>query len=145
MEESACEEPCTGQTGPSRHTPAPRPANTLVAEDDILLGEIIARMLAKGGHRATVVRDGAKAVAEFKRDDYDLVLTDLGLPGMSGWEVVEEIKRHRVHTPVAVITGKISRVEQSGIGINGADRVLAKPFDMAELLQLVATLTQPTA
>ena len=67
-------------------------ADILVIEDDPLLRETMANILSLGGHKATLAADGAKGISLFKEGDYSLVFTDLGMPGMTGWQVVDAIR-----------------------------------------------------
>ena len=69
-----------------------------------------------------------------------MVFTDLSMPGLSGWQVAEEIKRHRSDVPVVMVTGWGVLIDESEIEATGIDGVLSKPFAIEALLGLVRDL-----
>ena len=73
-------------------------------------------------------------------DMYDMIFTDLGMPGLTGWDVARAIKRHRRDVPVIMVTGWGVGIDQSQVDRNGVDEVLSKPFAMDKLLNLVHRL-----
>ena len=94
-------------------------------------------MLSLDGHQVTLAADGDEGIALFRQGDYDIVFTDLGMPGLSGWNVARALKDHRSDVPVFMVTGWGAGLDQSEIDRHGVDGVIAKPFDMEELLELV--------
>ena len=113
----------------------------LVIEDESLIRETMASILDLDGHVVTLAADGERGGELFTAGRYDLVLTDLGMPGLSGWEVVKALKQHRADVPVIVVTGWGVAIDQPEIDRHRVDGVLAKPFDMKTLLQLVQRVT----
>ena len=119
-----------------------RAAHILVIEDDPLLRETIANILYLGGHRVTLAGDGEEGISLFKKGDYSMVFTDLGMPGMTGWQVVEAIKGHRPNAHVVMVTGWGVAIDQSEIERYGVDGLLPKPFETETMLNLVSQLME---
>ena len=117
-----------------------RAATILVIEDDPLIRETIADMLSLEDHKVTLAANGEEGISLFKEGKYDIVFTDLGMLGLTGWEVAKAIKGHRSGVPVILVTGWGAGVAQVGIDRNTVDEILPKPFDMDELLRLVSEL-----
>ncbi len=118
----------------------PRKARILVVEDEDEVRELLKDILAEGGHEVAFAPDGQKGLALFQEKTFDLVFTDLGMPGMSGWEVAEGINRLSGETPVALITGWEVKQKKQELKSKGVDIVLKKPFRVDEILHLVQDL-----
>jgi PAS domain S-box-containing protein len=118
----------------------PRKARILVVEDEDEVRELLKDILTDGGHEVAFASDGQKGLALFQEKTFDLVFTDLGMPGMSGWEVAEQIKRLSGETPVALITGWEVKQKKQELKSKGVDVVLKKPFRVEEILSLVHDL-----
>lgn len=112
------------------------PAHILVAEDEAENREFLAEVLTSMGHRVTIAEDGIQALERSQQRDVDLVLLDLGLPKMSGFEVLDQLKAsgHLNHTPVIVVTGRKGLDDAVRCIENGADEYLTKPVQI-ELLR----------
>jgi CheY-like chemotaxis protein len=108
----------------------------LVVDDDSGIREVLASLLSRLGHVAVMARDGAEALAKFDENQFHLVLTDFSMPGMSGDELAQEIKRRYQSVPVVLITG--SRMADLSENFDG---VLRKPFSTAELEAAIAFAT----
>ena len=111
----------------------------LLAEDEAHAGEYLVKGLGENGFVVDWVRTGPEAVSHAAAAEYDLIILDVGLPGMDGWTVVQEIrKRHQ--TPVLFLTAR-DRVEDRVRGLEaGADDYLVKPYAFSELLARVRAL-----
>lgn len=108
----------------------------LIVEDDARIVSFIERGLAAEGYATSVAPDGDAALQLLARQDaaFDLVLLDLGLPGISGEEVLESLRRRMAHLPVIILTAR-SEVEDKVRGLNlGANDYVTKPFSFEELL-----------
>ena len=112
-------------------------ATILVIEDEPRIRETLADMLHVGGHEVTLAEDGEQGIARFEEGEFDIVFTDLGMPGLSGWDVVKAIKQRRSDVPVVMVTGWGVGIDQDELKRNRVDEVLPKPFDMDELLNLI--------
>ncbi len=115
-------------------------ANILLVDDDPEVSEVLELMLSQMGHRVTVVAQGAVAVALFEQGDYDLVITDLGMPDISGWEVAKAVKQKSPGTPVVLITGWGVQLDSEQRNESGVDGVIAKPFSKQVLSDEMARL-----
>ncbi len=105
----------------------------LVIEDDTNIAELLRLYLTKEGFDVSIAPDGGKGVTEFERFRPDLVLLDLMLPVMDGWEVCREI-RSTSKTPIIMLTAKGETVDKvTGLEM-GADDYVVKPFEIKELL-----------
>ncbi len=116
-------------------------ATILVAEDERPINELIKRNLKLVGHTVLQVYDGYSAVEATAKNDIDLILLDVMLPGLSGFEVKEHLG---ADTPVIFVTAKTglnSRLK--GLGL-GADDYLEKPFEILELLARVEAVLRRT-
>jgi PAS domain S-box-containing protein len=112
-------------------------ARILVVEDEGGVRELLKDILIDGGHEVETVSRGSEGVKMLKKKDFDLVFTDLGMPGMSGWQVAEASKRINRNTPVALITGWEIRLESSELKERGVDLIVNKPFKVKQILKLV--------
>lgn len=108
-------------------------SSLLIVEDDELLCDALSAQLAQAGHTVTPAADGAIAQALLETHRFDGVLLDLGLPKVSGMEVLHWIRLRLPALPVLVLTAR-DGVDDRVQGLNaGADDYLIKPFSMAEL------------
>jgi DNA-binding response OmpR family regulator len=105
----------------------------LIVEDDDEISMLERDYLEISGFCADVISDGSKAVPAALSGNYDLILLDLMLPGMNGYEICREI-RDKIDIPILMVTAKLESVDKiRGLGL-GADDYIAKPFDPAELV-----------
>lgn len=118
-------------------------ALVLIAEDEIEIAEILVAYLNRGGLRTTHARDGQEALAQHLALKPDLVLLDVQMPRMDGWQVLSEI-RHRGETPVIMLTALDQDIDKlMGLRI-GADDYVVKPFNPAEVVARVAAVLRRT-
>lgn len=115
-----------------------KPARILVIDDEDTVREVVAKMLSQVNHQVTVAKSGEEGVRLFGEKKFDIVLTDLGMPGMSGWEVCKSIKKIKSSTPVGRITGWGLEVDESKKEESGLDFIITKPFDFNEIIRLVS-------
>ena len=105
----------------------------LLVEDNSSLATWLAKLLEAGNYAVDVVHDAETALAGIDLKQYDLALVDLGLPGLSGLDLIKAIRRQKLSVPILILTARSdlrSRVE----GLNlGADDYLIKPFEIEEL------------
>ena len=105
----------------------------LIVEDDTLLGDGIRVGLSQQGYAADWVEDGAMAQTALLANEYEAIVLDLGLPKISGLELLKDIRKKGNDTPVIILTAQ-DGVEDRIKGLDtGADDYLTKPFDLEEL------------
>ena len=108
----------------------------LVVEDEPEIAGVVRQYLEKDGYRVSVVSDGQRAVDEFGRLRPDLVLLDLMLPGLDGFEVCRRIRQH-ASTPIIMLTARDEEADKL-IGLElGADDYITKPFSPREVVARV--------
>lgn len=114
----------------------------LIIEDDLSIGRSVLRGLEEAGHECQWVRDGAQGLQAAQAQKHDVIILDLLLPGKSGIEILEHLRRDGIKTPILVLTA-LGSVTDRVAGLNkGADDYLTKPFDMSELLARIAALSR---
>jgi signal transduction histidine kinase len=132
-------------SAPSPPSDAPRagpPARILVIDDEEPVLLALTEMLTTGSHLVTGAGSGPEGLAILETTHFDLVFTDLGMPGMNGWEVAKRVRTLRPETPVVLITGWGPAVDPNELQKKGVERVLFKPFRMEELLGTVQALVK---
>jgi two-component system OmpR family response regulator len=117
----------------------------LLAEDDSVLADGLTRSLRQSGYAIDCVKDGLAADSALSAEEFDLLILDLGLPRMSGLEVLRRLRARNSLLPVLILTAGDS-VEQRVTGLDlGADDFMAKPFALSELEARVRALTRRAA
>ena len=112
----------------------------LLVEDDPEILNLLRDMLRFKGHRVVAVSDGEKALELIDSTNFDLVLTDLGMPVVSGWEIAKRTKEKHPKTPVVMITGWGAQYEDAELSGRGVDLMLAKPLSWDKLLNSIEKL-----
>lgn len=112
----------------------------LIVEDEVRLADTLRQLLNRQGYTADVYYDGVSGLDNAMTGIYDLMVLDVMLPGMNGFQVVKKLREAGVTTPVLMLTAK-SDVSDRIHGLDcGADYYLTKPFEPEELLACVRTL-----
>ncbi len=117
--------------------PSPR-AKVLVIDDDVAVRDVLADILRSGDHDVVAAADGVEGMALFRNADFDVVFTDLGMPGMSGWDVARQVKAVSPATPVGLITGWGATIENHELAAHQVDLIITKPFRFHQVLSMVA-------
>lgn len=126
----------TGTTSIIPLSKVDRRAKILVVDDEPNMLEILADMLTDQGHSVDTRSDGYAAIKRLHEETFDLVMTDLAMPGVSGWEVVNCLKQISPDTPVALVTGW--PIDPQEIHEKGVDFLLTKPMTSEDLATLLA-------
>jgi two-component system copper resistance phosphate regulon response regulator CusR len=112
----------------------------LIVEDEQKTGDYLKQGLSEAGFVADLARDGVDGLHLALSDDYDLMVLDVMLPGLDGWQVLREVRQKGKHLPVLFLTAR-DEVEDRVKGLEfGADDYLVKPFAFSELLARVRAL-----
>jgi len=112
----------------------------LVIEDEVKLATHLSRALETEGHEARVVHDGKVALVEARDGNYELLVLDVELPRMDGFEILKELRSCGVTTRILMLTARSENPDKIAGLMGGADDYLTKPFAMNELLARVNAL-----
>ena len=129
-----------------------RPAGTsdrrvrvLLVEDTDAVRRAVALGLRSSGFEVTAVRGAEDALAVYAAVQPEVIITDLAMPGMDGFELIATLRVRGVDVPVLVITARDSARDRAAASAAGADGYLLKPFGLAELCDGVGTLAERRA
>jgi DNA-binding response OmpR family regulator len=111
----------------------------LIIDDSQAMNQILARFLQKEGFLISAISDPREALEEFRRFQPDLVLLDLNMPYLSGWEVCRQLKAERT-VPVVIFSVRDEKDDIARGFEAGADDYLIKPFEFPDLLQRIGRL-----
>jgi two-component system, OmpR family, response regulator len=112
----------------------------LIAEDDSELRQLFSHVLIKNGYSVTGVDNGQKALAAMETSYYDLIISDIMMPVMDGYELVKTIRAAGNNTPVLMITAREAFDDMREGFISGTDDYMVKPVNVNELLLRVGAL-----
>src|SRR6267378_4472222 len=112
----------------------------LVIEDEVKLAAHLSRALEQDGHEVRVVHDGKVALVEARDGSYDLLVLDVELPRMDGFEILKKLRSCAVPTRILMLTARSENPDKIAGLTGGADDYLTKPFAMNELLARVNAL-----
>ena len=115
-------------------------ANILVVEDELAINELVKRNLSLGGHSCFSAMDGEEALGCLQKNKMDLVILDIMLPKLDGFEVLKQIKG----IPIIFLTAKSSVDDRVKGLMMGADDYMTKPFEMLELIARVEAVLRRT-
>jgi signal transduction histidine kinase/CheY-like chemotaxis protein len=124
-----------GVAAPQRAAGTPTGRQLLLVEDEPVVADVIAGLLEQGGNRVTVAGDGLAAMAELSRNAFDVLLLDLDLPGVDGFQVARMVRRmeHLAGLPIVAVTARSAGDEMKAIREAGMDALLRKPMTGEQL------------
>jgi signal transduction histidine kinase/ActR/RegA family two-component response regulator len=111
-------------------------ARILVVDDEEHVRELLKDILESEGHGVVSARDGREALSLLEGADFDAVFTDIGMKGMSGWELAHAVREQDGEMPLAVITGWGDAVSSGERSVAQVDWVVTKPFDASQILSI---------
>jgi len=114
----------------------------LVVDDDENIREILKDLLTMSGHQVFLSSNGEEALDIFVKQDPDLIFTDLGMPGISGWEVNRRIKEINPDKPVVIISGWGTQISEEDMRNSKVDMILPKPFSLDQITQVASKFEQ---
>jgi CheY-like chemotaxis protein len=118
----------------------PTPLRCLVVDDEEEVGEVVADILTTAGHRAVTVQSGQEGVDRLRAERFDVVFTDLAMPGMTGWQVARAVKDRAPEVPVVMMSGFGVEVAPEDLHRHGVDLVLPKPLQIQDVLHALVSL-----
>jgi PAS domain S-box-containing protein len=122
-----------------------RSGRILVVDDEPQLRDVVTNLLRLEGHMAVGAGSGIEGVEAFRSEPFDVVITDLGMPDLTGLEVSRKVRELSAAVKIVLCTGWNAALSQSEQEASGVDRLLEKPFRLDKLLHLVNDLLQATA
>jgi CheY-like chemotaxis protein len=121
------------------------PRRLLVIDDDPSCRRTIACLLQKLGHTVEAAESGSAGLAFLRQQSVDLVMTDLRMPGLTGWAVARLVKAMRPHLPVVLVTGDAGAIPLDQPERRFVDAILAKPCAAAAMQAVIGPLTRDLA
>ena len=114
----------------------------LLAEDEVDLNNVVTRYLKKNGYSVDSVLDGEEALDYLEYGEYDLVILDIMMPKVDGFEVIKKLRNKGNHTSILMLTARDSADDKvKGLDL-GADDYIVKPFDFNELLARIRAVVR---
>jgi two-component system OmpR family response regulator len=113
-----------------------------MVEDEVRLAETVSRGLRSEGFVVDTVHDGAEGLAEAQLRDYDVIVLDIMLPSMNGYDVCRELRRAGVWVPILMLTAKDGEYDEADAFDLGADDYLTKPFSFVVLVARLRALVR---
>jgi CheY-like chemotaxis protein len=117
---------------------APASLSVLVVDDEAVVRETLAEMLADLDHKVVTAESGRDAVEKISIDDFDIVFTDLAMPEMDGWETAREIRKQKPKLPVVLVTGYGTTAQPPSGEIDLVAGIIGKPFDFDQVTGTIA-------
>jgi CheY-like chemotaxis protein len=121
------------QKVPAKAAPSTKDFRILVVDDEEELVRAIAQLVAKKGYRAAMTTSGQSAIRQYAKQPFDLVLADLAMPDMNGWQVLEKLKGLKQPPKVVIMTGYVPQEGESILFDRKADGYLVKPISAERL------------
>jgi CheY-like chemotaxis protein len=117
--------------------------SVLVVDDEQVVRETLAEMLADLDHKVVTAESGRAAVDKITADDFDLVFTDLAMPEMDGWETARAIRKQRPGLPVVLVTGYGATAQPPAGEVDLVAGIIGKPFDFDQVTGTIARVVAP--
>jgi DNA-binding response OmpR family regulator len=114
----------------------------LLVDDEGFILTTYSLLLGENGFPVVTAPCGRKALEEFTRNSFDLVITDLAMPDGDGFTLIDEIKEKSPHTPIIALTGKPTESVRKYVALLGADALLEKPCTNEEFISCVKNSLQ---
>ena len=115
--------------------------NILVVDDEPSYRKAMKRLLNTDGHNVTLAEDGIDGLRILEKKEFDMVLTDINMPNMNGWEFLEKVDALYPELPVAIITGYLEYMDLTKIKTDISTRkILRKPIKLKDIRELIKEL-----
>jgi PAS domain S-box-containing protein len=119
-----------------------RVARILVIDDEVEITELVTDILECAGHTVRSSTSGSAALGILAAESFDMLLCDLGMREMSGWEVVKAVRTRDEMIGVVLLTGWGATLSEERVAAHGIDAVLSKPFEMKKLLDTISRILE---
>lgn len=133
-----------GESNESSENKINRKLKILVVDDDENIREVLSDLLLLEGYEVLLAEEGEQALSIFEENLPDIIITDLGIPGLSGWEVAKRIKSKDPSRKVIVISGWGASLEEDQLQESYIDQVLSKPFHLEQVKKVIAQVMMLT-
>jgi len=118
--------------------PPSRTARVLIIEDEPEVQAVLADMLREAGYVVVVAKDGPNGLERCEQESMDIVLSDISMPGLSGWDVATRLRTRFPEIPIGFVTGWGDQLDPERLTRTGVSFVIAKPFQTLDVLRHVA-------
>jgi CheY-like chemotaxis protein len=118
---------------------AARPARVLVLEDDPVIAELLAAILERDGHEVVLAGDGHEGMECLDDGAFALVLSDVAMPELSGWDVARAVHEREPDTPIVFVSGWGETLDPAQLAAHGVRSVVPKPFCIADVRAAIAS------
>ncbi|HJT18233.1 MAG TPA: response regulator [Thermoanaerobaculia bacterium] len=108
-------------------------------EDDPAIRKLVEKLLARKGIQIDTAHDGRKAIEKLESAKYDVVILDLMIPEVNGFEVIEFVKKNNIDVPIAVVSA-VSHQALTNLDLDVVKLVISKPFDVDEFTKAIVQL-----
>jgi two-component system cell cycle response regulator CpdR len=110
----------------------------LIVDDDEQIREVLTDLLTIDGYEITSCEDGKSALEKIESHDFELMITDLGMPGMSGLELSGIVHEQNPDLPIAMITGWGTQLNKDEVALKGIKAVISKPFHLKDIKLMIS-------
>jgi len=121
---------------------SPKKKKVLVIDDQPIVTDLLVSVLERMNYESVVASCGTEGVEKFEKDNFGLVITDLGMPDLSGWEVSKTIKQNKPDVPVIVVTGWGIDPDPNKMKESKVDFLINKPFQIDQLERIIKDLLE---
>jgi DNA-binding response OmpR family regulator len=122
--------------------PAKQPhpcARALIVEDDPAIRKLLQKILIRSGIEIDTVQDGKHAIEKLSRGDYSVMILDLMVPEVNGFEIIEYVKANKIDVPIAVVSA-VSQQALTRLDLDVVKLVISKPFDVDEFTKAILAI-----
>ena len=114
-------------------------ARALIVEDDPAIRKLLQKILIRSGIEIDTVQDGKHAIEKISNDDYSVIVLDLMVPEVNGFEIIEYVKANKIDVPIAVVSA-VSQQALTRLDLDIVKLVITKPFDVDEFTKAILAL-----
>lgn len=111
----------------------------LIVEDDPAIRKLVEKLLLRKGIEIDTAHDGRQAMKKIEEGAYSVVILDLMVPEVNGFEIIDFIKKKQIHTPIAVVSA-VSHQALTKLDLDVVKLVISKPFDVDEFTKAIYSL-----